>query len=58
MAHWTQLVSFLNDKEETDALAAQMRLDFARLNAVMGVFRWFIKYAEGTLFPILTHSKC
>jgi hypothetical protein len=45
----------LNDEEETDALAALMRLDFARLNKVMAVFRRFIKSVEGTLFPILTY---
>jgi hypothetical protein len=37
----------LNDEEETDPLAALMRLDFARLNEVMAVFRRFIKSAEG-----------
>jgi hypothetical protein len=47
MAHWMQVVSFVKDKEETDALAALMRLDFARLNKVMTVFRRFIKSAEG-----------
>jgi hypothetical protein len=47
MAHWMQVVSFLNDEEETDALAALMRLDFAKLNEVMAVFRRFIKSAEG-----------
>jgi hypothetical protein len=41
-----QVVSFLKDKEETDALAALMRLDFARLNEIMAVFRRFIKSAE------------
>jgi hypothetical protein len=36
-----------------------MQLDFARLNEVMAVFRWFIKSAEGnslsysTIFPML-----
>jgi hypothetical protein len=47
IAHWMQVVSFLKDKEETDAPAALMRLDFARLNEVMAVFRRFIKSAEG-----------
>jgi hypothetical protein len=47
MAHWMQVVSFLKDNGETDALAALMRLDFARLNEVMAVFRRFIKSAEG-----------
>jgi hypothetical protein len=47
MAYWMQIVSFLKDKEETDALAALMRLDFARLNGLMAVFRRFIKSAEG-----------
>jgi hypothetical protein len=42
-----QAVSFLNDEEETDALAALVRLDFARPNEVIAVFRWFIKSAEG-----------
>jgi hypothetical protein len=44
-----QIVSLLKDKEETDALAlvTLMRLDFARLNEVMTVFRRFIKSAEG-----------
>jgi hypothetical protein len=27
MAHWMQVVSFLKDKEETDALAALMQFD-------------------------------
>jgi hypothetical protein len=54
-----QVVSFLKDKGETDALAALMRLDFARLNEVMAVFGWFIKSAEGNfvsdsnIFPML-----
>jgi hypothetical protein len=49
----------LKDKEETDALAALMRLDIARLNEVMAVFRRFIKSAEGNsvsysnIFPML-----
>jgi hypothetical protein len=47
MAHWMQIVGFLNDKEDTDAIAALMRLDFARLNEVMAVFRRFIKSAKG-----------
>jgi hypothetical protein len=46
MAHWMQFVSFLKDKEETDALAALMRLDFATLNEVMAVLRQFIKSAQ------------
>jgi hypothetical protein len=41
----------LKDKEETDALAALMRLDFARLNEVMAVFRWIIKSAERKPVP-------
>jgi hypothetical protein len=59
MAHWMQAVSFLNGKEETDALAALMRLDFARLNEVMAVFRRFTKPVEGNsvsysnIFPML-----
>jgi hypothetical protein len=59
MAHWMQVVGFLNDEEETDALAALMRLDFAGLNEVMAVFRRFIKSAEGNsasysnIFPML-----
>jgi hypothetical protein len=54
-----QVVSFWKDKEETDALAAPMRLDFARLNEIMAVFRRFIKSAEGNsvsysnIFPML-----
>jgi hypothetical protein len=54
-----QIVGFLKDKEETDALAALMRLDFARLNEVMAIFRCFIKSAEGNsvsysnIFPML-----
>jgi hypothetical protein len=49
----------LKDKEEIDALAALMRLDFARMNEVMTVFRRFIKSAEGNsasysnTFPML-----
>jgi hypothetical protein len=65
MAQWMQVVIFLNDEEETDALAltltltALMRLDFARLNEIMDVFRRFIKFAEGNsvsdsnIFPML-----
>jgi hypothetical protein len=59
MTHWIQVVSFLKDKEETDALTALMRLDSARLNEVMAVFRRFIKFAEGNpvsysnIFPML-----
>jgi hypothetical protein len=59
MADWMQVVSFSKDKKETDALAALMRLDFARLNEVMTVFRWFIKSAEANsvsysnIFPML-----
>jgi hypothetical protein len=54
-----QVVSFLKDKKETDTLAALMRLDFARLNEVMAVFRRFIKFVEGNsvsysnVFPML-----
>jgi hypothetical protein len=54
-----QVVSFLNDEKETDAQAALMRLDFARLNEVTTVFRRFIKSAEGNpvsysnIFPML-----
>jgi hypothetical protein len=51
MAHWMQVVSFLKDKRETDALAALMQLEFARLNKVMAVFRRFIKSAEGNSVP-------
>jgi hypothetical protein len=59
MAHWMQVVSFVKDKGETDALAALMRLDFARLNKVMAVFGWFIKSAQENsvsyshIFPML-----
>jgi hypothetical protein len=59
MAKWMQVVSFLRDKEETDALAALMRFDFARLNEVIAVFRRFIKSVEGNpvsysnVFPML-----
>jgi hypothetical protein len=59
MAYWMQVVTILNDEEETDALAALMRLDFARPNEVMAVFRRFIKSAEGNsvsysnIFPML-----
>jgi hypothetical protein len=58
-ARWRQVVNFLKDKEETNALAAMMRLDFARLNEVMAIFRRFIKSAEGSsvshsnIFPML-----
>jgi hypothetical protein len=54
-----QVVSFLKDKEETDALAALMRPNFARMNEAMAVFRPFIKSAEGNsvsysnIFPVL-----
>jgi hypothetical protein len=59
MANWMQVVSFLNDEEETHALAALMRRDFARLNEAMPVFRWFIKFVKGNsasyshIFPML-----
>jgi hypothetical protein len=59
MAHWMQVVSFLKDKGETDALAALMRFDFARLNEVMDAFRRFIKSVDGNsvsysnIFPML-----
>jgi hypothetical protein len=59
MAQWKQVVSFLRDKGETDALAAMIRLDLARLNEIMAVFRRFIKSAEGNsvsysnIFPML-----
>jgi hypothetical protein len=45
--HGLHVVSFFNDKEKADALGALTRLHFARLNEVVGVFRWFIKSAEG-----------
>jgi hypothetical protein len=54
-----QVVSFLKDKGETDALVALMRLDFVRLNEVVAIFRRFIKSAEGNsvsysnIFPML-----
>jgi hypothetical protein len=54
-----QVVSLLNDEEETDGLATLMQLDFARLNEIIEVFRRFIKSAEGNsvsysnTFPIL-----
>jgi hypothetical protein len=54
-----QFVSFLKDKEKIDPLVAMMRLDFARLNEIMAVFKRFIKSAEGnpvsysTIFPLL-----
>jgi hypothetical protein len=47
MAGWMQIVSSLNDEEKTNALAALMRLAFARLNEGMAVFRPFIKSADG-----------
>jgi hypothetical protein len=59
MAHWMQVVSLSNDEEGRDTLAALMRLDFARLNEVMAVFRRFSKSAEGNpvsysnIFPML-----
>jgi hypothetical protein len=59
MGHWMQVVNFLKDKEEADALSAMMRLDFARLNEIMAVFRRLIKSAEGNsvshsnIFPML-----
>jgi hypothetical protein len=42
-----QIISFLKDKEETDALAALMQLDCARLNEIMAVFRRLLKSEEG-----------
>jgi hypothetical protein len=59
MAHWMPAISVLKDKEETDALAALMQLDFARMNKVMAVFILFITSAEGNsvsysnIFPML-----
>jgi hypothetical protein len=54
-----QVVSFLKDREQTDALAALKGLDVGRLNEVIIVFAQFIKSAEGSsgsyfnMFPIL-----
>jgi hypothetical protein len=59
MAHWMQVVSYLNDKEETDALTALIRLNFVTLNKVITIFKRFIKSAEGNfvsdshIFPML-----
>jgi hypothetical protein len=58
-ADLAKVFRLLNEKEETDALAALMRLDFAGLSEVMVVFTWLAKSAErnavsdSNLFPVL-----
>jgi hypothetical protein len=47
MIHWTQVIGFLKDKDEMEAMTALNRLDVGRLNEVMAVLRRFVKYAEG-----------
>jgi hypothetical protein len=59
MIHWTQVVGFLKDKEETEAMAALNRLDVGRLNEVLAIFTRFVKSVEGNsvsyfdIFPML-----
>jgi hypothetical protein len=59
MTCWTQVVGFLNDKEEMNSLAALKRLDVGRLNEVIILFLWFVKSEEGNsvsyfnVFPML-----
>jgi hypothetical protein len=38
MIHWTQVIGFLKENRETEALASLHRLDIARLNEVMVIF--------------------
>jgi hypothetical protein len=40
-------IGFLAENGETDALAAQNRLDIASHNEVMVIFTRFIEYVEG-----------
>jgi hypothetical protein len=48
MIHWTQVVGFLRDKEETETMAALNRLDVGRLNEVLDIFTCFVKSVEGS----------
>jgi hypothetical protein len=43
---WAHVVGFLNDKEETEALATLKRLDVGKLNEVRTAFTRFTKSAE------------
>jgi hypothetical protein len=47
MIHWTKFIGLLNDKEQTEAMAALNRLDVGRLNEVLAIFTRFVKSAEG-----------
>jgi hypothetical protein len=47
MTHWTQVVGWSKDKEETEAPDALKRLEVGRLNEVMIFLIQFIRSAEG-----------
>jgi hypothetical protein len=57
--HWTQMIGFLKENRETEALAALNRLDITRLNEVMIVLTRFIRCLEENcisnfdIFPML-----
>jgi hypothetical protein len=38
MIHWTQVIGFLTQNGETEALASLKRLDIARLTEIMVIF--------------------
>jgi hypothetical protein len=46
MINQTQMIGFVNENGETEALAALNRLNIATLNEVMTIFTQFIKYVE------------
>jgi hypothetical protein len=59
MTCWTQVVGFLNDKEQIKVLAALKGVDVRRLNEAIIVFLRFITSGEGnsvsdfSVFPML-----
>jgi hypothetical protein len=53
MIHWPQMINFLMEGGETEALAALNRLDIARLNDVIVIFTRFIKCVEGNFISYL-----
>jgi hypothetical protein len=51
--HWRQIVGFLKDKEETEAMVALNRLDVGRLNEILVIFKHFLRYPEENSVPYL-----
>jgi hypothetical protein len=47
MIHWTQVIGFLTENGEMEALVALNCLDIARLNEIMVISTIFIKCVEG-----------